>query len=165
MKALFLSVLVCAVTGCASTRPMEGGDAGKAAVSARGVAHGPIPQSQSKEDERARLAELFSDRPQYVALALRNDSNDKLPRLRTSLPPKYPFGLMFTDTKALVRVALVISESGAVEAARIYESTDPRFSDEALDVARDWTFYSGTREGAASKFVMIMPVEFGGRQK
>lgn len=120
---------------------------------------------QMSEEEKARLAHLFSDRPEYVALALGDDEGSVVPRLRTSVPPKYPIGLWVTDTKALIKVAFIISESGAVEDARIYEASDSRFSVHALDAVRAWTFYPGSRKGVAEKFLFVVPLQFDGRQK
>jgi TonB family protein len=122
---------------------------------------------QLSEDEKKRLAELFSDNPEYFALALRDDSEGSItiPRLRTSVPPKYPFGLWVTDTKALVKVAFIISPSGSVEDARIYEASDARFSDAALESVMAWTFHPGTRNNVPAKFLFVAPVQFVGKKK
>lgn len=118
-----------------------------------------------KSDEQTRLVQLFSDKAEYVTLVLQSDSELTLPKLRTWLYPRYPFGLGFTDTKALVEVAVVISKSGQVEEARVFETSDERFSYEALDAIRDWTFQPSVRRGVPAKVVMIVPIHFDGRQK
>jgi TonB family protein len=120
---------------------------------------------QMSDEEKQRLAHLFTDNPAYVALALGDDKDAKLPRQRSSVPPKYPFGLWVTDAKAIIKVAFVISESGAVEDARVYEASDSRFSEHAVAAVRAWTFYPGSKEGAPAKFLFVVPIQFDGRKK
>ena len=117
------------------------------------------------DEEKARLSHLFANRPDYAALESRDDKSARLPRLKSSVPPKYPLGLWATDTKALIKVAFIVSENGSVEDARVYEASDARFSEHAIEAVRAWTFYPGVREGMPAKFLFIVPVQFDGRKK
>ena len=163
IKPVYLSIVGSLVAGCATTSQLAPGLTQEVYPNLPHVEKTQRPPST--DQERDRLAQLFADKANYVALAFRDDTDATLPRLSTSLPPKYPFGLGFSDTKALVKVAVVVSEKGVVEETRLYEASDMRFADEALDVVRDWTFHPGTRNGAASKFLLIVPIHFDGRQK
>jgi TonB family protein len=163
MKALILASVGSLLAGCMATSHVAG-DRIESGNSYSASAHEP-QKTQSSGDEKDRLARLFSDQPEYAALALRNDAAATKPTLRTSLPPNYPPGLKFSDTKALIKVAVVISESGSVAEARIYEASDPRFTYDALEAVRDWTFHPGARNGVPAKFLLIMPIHFDGRQK
>lgn len=112
--------------------------------------------------DREKLAFLFADRPDYVALVTRDPNDTQLPQLRVMVPPKYPLSSILGKGKALVKVAFVISEDGSVEEVRIFESSDDRYSEPALDAVRAWKFYPGTRAGTPSKFIWIAPVRFAG---
>lgn len=121
--------------------------------------------SNASDEDKRRLSQLFADRSDYVVLVSRDEEGAALPRLRTSVPPRYPIGAYVTDTKALVKVAFVVSEHGAVEEARVYEASDSRFSAAAQDAVKAWTFYPGTHAGVPSKFLIVVPIQFDGRQK
>ncbi len=120
---------------------------------------GEIPGETDEEKRREAL--LFQDRPEYAALVYRNDEGATLPRLRVSVAPKYPI----VAIKALVKVAFIISETGDVEEARIFEASDDRFSSAALEAVRKWKFYGGTFDGKAAKFLFLVPIVFDGRTK
>ena len=129
-----------------------------------------IAQQEKKSDVgvtdemKAKLTHLFSDMPEYAKLAIRDDSAASLPRLRSSVPPKYPLIGYLANTKATVKVAFIISEGGKVEDARVYEASDDRFSESALKAVRKWKFYPGSFNGIAAKFMVVVPVQFDGRK-
>jgi TonB family protein len=165
MRIVVSIIAASLLSGCAYTSQVAPDTVEKANAHLDRVEKDRKPQWS--EDEKKRLAGLFSDNPEYVALALHDDVEDSvtIPRLRTSVPPKYPFGLWVTDTKALVKVAFIISAAGLVEDARIYEASDARFSDAAIDSVRAWTFHPGTRNNVAAKFLFVVPVQFVGKKK
>jgi hypothetical protein len=137
MRIVVSIIAASLLSGCAYTSQVAPDTVEKANAHLDRVEKDRKPQWS--EDEKKRLAGLFSDNPEYVALALHDDVEDSvtIPRLRTSVPPKYPFGLWVTDTKALVKVAFIISAAGLVEDARI---CFPAFR--AIAAARLW---AGTR--------------------
>jgi TonB family protein len=158
---IFLSVLLL-LAGCYTSQvapdTVERANEHFARVESSGV-------PTTSEEEKQRLAHLFADRPEYVALVTRDEKGAALPRLRSSVPPRYPFGAYVSDTKALVKVAFVLSERGTVEEARVLEASDARFSTAAIDAVRAWTFSPGTQGGAPAKFLIVVPIQFDGRQK
>ena len=116
----------------------------------------------ASDEDKSRLAQLFFDRPEYAALATRNEAGGTLPRMRTSVPPKYPLGALLSNAKALVKVAFIVSETGAVEEARIFEASDSRFSTAAIEAVKAWTFYPGALGGSTTKFLFVVPLQFDG---
>ena len=122
------------------------------------------PPTEFSVEERTRLSHLFSDSAEYAELVSRQYLAASLPRLRTATPPKYPLVGYIANTKATIKVAFVISETGNVEDARIYEASDDRFSASAREAVLKWTFYPGTINGTPAKFLFIVPVQFDGRQ-
>jgi TonB family protein len=118
----------------------------------------------TSDQEIARLALLFSDRPDYVALTLNSEEILVRPRLRTSITPKYPLSAYLRNAKAQVNVAIIISENGAVEEARVLESADTLFSNAAIEAVKQWTFEPGSRGGIPAKFLYVVPIRFDGRQ-
>jgi TonB family protein len=162
MRTLSLALLSLAVAGCYSSKVApdyaERANA-QLAQAEKGAVPGP------SEEVLSRLTQLFADRPDYVAIAHRRDEGVTAPRLRTSIPPKYPLGAYLSNAKATVTVAVILSETGAVEDARIYEASDARFSDAALEAVKAWTFYPGSKGGVPMKFLIVVPLEFAGREE
>jgi TonB family protein len=114
----------------------------------------------TSEDERERLAILFADRPDIAALLTRDCDATRFPRMRISVPPRYPLRSYLAKSRALVKVAFVITEDGSVDEARIFEASDSRFIEPTLAAVRAWKFYPGTCEGKPAKFLWMVPVRF-----
>jgi TonB family protein len=147
--------------------PLLGSGCSTSQVAPDTTAHAKAPLAREEpgaphgwDKKKTQLAQLFSDRPDYASLANRSAEGAVMPRVRTSLPPPY-----VDNTKGFVQIALVVSETGTVEDARIYEASDPRFASAALEAAKAWTFYPGTLFGASAKFLIVIPILFDGRQK
>ena len=117
--------------------------------------------STSLEDATKFIA-AFSDIPSYQRLFYADRQNVIFPRSRTTTPPNYPKGLYSVD--AVVKVGFIVAENGSVEAARVLHASDSRFNEAAIESVKQWTFYSGYRNGKVDKFAMIIDVSFGGRR-
>lgn len=120
-----------------------------------------IESQRARVPERgsqSRLLRLFEDRLDYVALLYETTDGKRLtaPRVKTMVPPAYPAGKM----DALVEVAFVVSETGSVEEARVYSTTDERFSAAAVTAVKAWTFHPSIRNGIPWKYLLVVPVKF-----
>jgi len=94
------------------------------------------------------MIRLWSDVPNYDVRLRRDKDYKKTPRLVSSISPPYP---EIPQTKATVLVAFVIDEKGAVEEARVLESSDSRFDLSATDAVRKWKFFPAEFDDGATK--------------
>jgi protein TonB len=114
---------------------------------------------------KERLVRLWVDRPEYIELLMRDPGPEKLPRLISSVPPSYPTVPYLANLKARVMVSFVVAPDGTVEEARVYESSDSRFDQPALEAIRRWKFIPAVKNGEVTKEVVTIPLQFEGRKK
>jgi TonB family protein len=80
--------------------------------------------------------------------------------LRSWEAPAYPTEALRERVGGLVVVRIVVSETGAVTAARVLDSSDTRLADAALAAARKWVFSPALENGRPVAISMDAPVEF-----
>lgn len=108
-----------------------------------------------------RLKELWSDNPEYAA-AYAQSAFTKKPEPVTQAPPVPPLFLT-PEMKVSTGVAFIVDESGTVIAARVLESTDPRFNQAAIDSVLKWTYTPAENNGQPVKSFLYIQVNFNGR--
>lgn len=126
---------------------------------------GVTTETPAGTELKNRLLRLWVDRPECIQILTRDHAPETLPRLISSIPPSYPTVPFLANVKARVVVTFVVSDSGKVEEARVYESSDSRFDESALDAVRQWRFLPAIMSGRPTKEIITIPMEFGGRRK
>jgi protein TonB len=111
---------------------------------------------QQKED----LIRLWADTPDYVMRLRREKNYVKMPRLVSAVPPSYPVIPLLSNVKATVSVAFVVDERGTVEAARVFESSDSRFDQPAVEAVKKWKFLPAEFDDGPTKGFLVVPVQF-----
>jgi TonB family protein len=98
------------------------------------------PEEASHE---AQLRRLWRDKPEYVALV--GAKHARTMRIISIAAPKYPYWEAWAKKPAEVSVSFIVGVDGKVKDARVYESSDSRFDEPALDAI--WQFVFIPAEG------------------
>lgn len=115
------------------------------------------------DELNGKMLRLWSDVPDYVLRLQRKENFIKEPaQLVSSVVPVYPPVLLPSDGKATVLVSLVVDEKGGVEAERMLETTDGRFTQAALDAVRQWRFTPALSADGPTKMFLCVPCVFQG---
>jgi len=109
-------------------------------------------------NRREQEVRLWHDRPEYVALA--GAKHRQRIRMVSAAAPHYPVTLRLAHVEANVVVSFVVGPDGQVEAARIIESSDPRFDPYALDAMRKFTFLPAMGERGPEREMEEQPFYF-----
>lgn len=147
-------LLVLALTGSALSvaSPTFAATAGTASGAA------DTPAEVAKAELNERLARLWADRPDYVALLQPKESPDKQPRLVSTAAPEVSKALRRDGKKGTILVSFFVGEDGRVEAARVLESADERFNKPTLAAILKWKFLPATRADKPVKASMVVPM-------
>jgi TonB family protein len=109
-----------------------------------------------------RMVALWSDIPAYHEILTSKSSGPrKNAALISSFVPTPPFPLP-PGKSVSVNVSLAISPTGKVEAARVLDSTDPRFNQAAVDAALRWLFHPAFGEAGPRLSFVVAPMVFVG---
>ena len=76
------------------------------------------------------------------------------------VPPVYPTELRRDGTSGIVVVKCLIDEKGNVTEAQIEKTSNPAFSQPAIDAIKRWKFKPAKKEGAAIALHVNIPVQF-----
>jgi TonB family protein len=101
---------------------------------------------------------LWRDRPQYATLV--DAKPVKRMRMISAAAPSYPTMLRLGHVNAKVIVSFVVGVDGRVEDARIFESSDSRFDDSALEAIRRFTFIPAEGVNGPTREIAMQPFEF-----
>ncbi|HEX2852862.1 MAG TPA: energy transducer TonB [Opitutaceae bacterium] len=112
-------------------------------------------QAASELDEK--LARLWADRPDYVAL-LEQKQSDRPLRVVSTVPPEFPKSLKRSGKKGTILVSFFVNEEGRVEAARVVDSPDEGFNKPSVAAVLKWKFVPAMRDGKAVKVSGLVPV-------
>lgn len=74
--------------------------------------------------------------------------------------PKYPASLASSGKTGMVAVAVVIDQMGDIEDVQVVKSSDPEFSQPAIDCVRYWRFLAANHKGRNVKVRLTIPVRF-----
>lgn len=85
---------------------------------------------------------------------------DKMPEAIKKVPPVYPRKLMRSGIQGVVTLLIVIDRDGKVSDATVESTSDPLFSEAALEAAKKWEFSPGYQGGEAVKVQMRLPIAF-----
>jgi len=91
--------------------------------------------SQADQDKSRRL---WRDKPEYVALV--GVKHAKTVRIVSIAAPKYPYWEAWAKIRAEVSISFIVGVDGKVDDARVFESSDSRFDQPALDAIRQFIF-------------------------
>lgn len=112
-----------------------------------------------------RLIALWADVPAYHDRLTSTAPGPRKPaQLISAFSPASPFPLP-DGTEIKVNVALVISDTGKVEAARILDSTDARFNQAAIDGVKQWLFRPALGDDGPRISFTVAPIIFHGAPK
>jgi TonB family protein len=116
--------------------------------------------ASSPSDDKSRLHALWADNPEYEAAL--TASHYTVPPIPTYQKPPVPPSILTPGMSAKVTVSFIVDEIGNVAAARVLESTDPRFNQSALDAVQTWKFKPAEDNSAKVKSFLIIPIAFDG---
>jgi protein TonB len=85
---------------------------------------------------------------------------DKQPTAVSQVAPVYPRELLRGKVEGTVVLLFVVNESGRVEDPRVENSSHPEFEKPAVDALKRWRFQPGSKNGAAVKSFMRLPMRF-----
>lgn len=142
---LFLSLTVSALSVRSSTFATDSNAADTTASSA-------------EAELDAKLARLWADRPEYVALLRLKETSDRPPRVVSTVPPENPKSLRRAGIKGTVVVSFFLDKRGRVEAARVVESPDSRVDEPSVAAIMKWKFLPAMRGGKPVKTSVIVPM-------
>jgi periplasmic protein TonB len=100
------------------------------------------------------------DRPGKPSDILASVLLDRPPHARYQAQPIYPFEAKRGSLTGEVVVEFTVDEAGLVSGLRVVRSTDRIFEEATLRAVAKWRFETGTRNGRAVKFRMMVPVVF-----
>ena len=112
-----------------------------------------VPQAQQEQEQEPEP---------WRSTKKASDSNVVAPRMTRSVNAKYTPDAMRAKIQGMVVVEAIVSPEGYVTDARISKSLDKDFGldEEALKVARQWTFIPGTYQGTAVAVRVMINMEF-----
>ena len=159
---LSLVSIFCALSfGCHTSQvPADYAEKANASLAAQQAAPAQTNSSELKD----RLARLWADVPEYVAVIQDERQLKKTPRLVSMSPPAYPTIPLLAGVKGRVLVSIVVGRDGSVIDARVMESSDSRFDQSAVDAAIKWKFLPGEFDDGPTIVVIAAPVEFAGKR-
>jgi TonB family protein len=118
----------------------------------------PDPPGTSQADED-QLRRLWRDKPEYVALV--GATHPKTIRIVSIAVPKYPYWEAWAKKRAEVSISFIVGVDGKVEDARVYESSDSRFDQPALDAIRQFIFVPAEgSSGRPERAIEVQPFHF-----
>jgi TonB family protein len=114
------------------------------------------PEAASRDDQ---LRRLWRDKPEYAALV--GAKHAKTIRIVSIAVPKYPYWEAWAKRRAEVSISFIVGVDGKVEDARVYESSDSRFDQPALDAIRQFVFIPAEgSSGGAESAIEVQPFHF-----
>jgi TonB family protein len=114
------------------------------------------PDEASRDDQ---LRRLWRDKPEYVALI--GAKHAKTIRIVSIAAPKYPYWEAWAKKRAEVSISFIVGVDGKVEDARVYESSDSRFDQPAIDAIRQFVFIPAEgRSGGPEPAIEVQPFHF-----
>jgi TonB family protein len=114
------------------------------------------PQQAARDDQ---LRRLWRDKPEYVGLV--GMKHAKTLRIVSVAVPKYPYWEAWAKKGAEVSVSFIVGVDGKVEDARVYESSDSRFEQPALDAIRQFVFIPAEgNSGSPERAIEVQPFDF-----
>jgi TonB family protein len=118
----------------------------------------PDAQDMSQAD-KDNLRRLWRDKPEYVALV--DVKHAKTIRIVSVAVPKYPYWEVWAKRPAEVYISFIVGVDGKVEDARVFESSDSRFDQPALDAIRQFTFLPAEEpSGRPELAIEVQPFHF-----
>ncbi|HZZ17816.1 MAG TPA: TonB family protein [Opitutaceae bacterium] len=124
-------------------------------------AHPASNVSQTSDGTNDRIAQLWSDVPEYVAVIKGDLKYKKLPKLISSVAPAPPPGTIFpAHGYVKVTVSFVVAPSGNVEAARVLDSNNSDFNIPAVSSVLQWKFTPGETEKGPALTMIVVPFVF-----
>ena len=75
-------------------------------------------------------------------------------------PPDYPVSLRREGVEGTVAIKVTIDEDGNVAECVVSKSSNAEFEKPALAAVRTWKFKPATKDGAAVKAAIIIPIRF-----
>ena len=154
LAVVVLGVLIGCVTSYVGNPEIVQQNNAKLAKRDQGV---PDPQRTSQEDED-QLRRLWRDKPEYVALV--GAKHSKTIRIVSIAAPRYPYWEAWAKKRAEVSVAFIVGVDGKVEDARVYESSDSRFDQPALDAMRQFIFIPAEGPSGPERSIEVQPFHF-----
>jgi TonB family protein len=106
-----------------------------------------------------QLRRLWRDKPQYAALV--GATHAKTFRIVSIAVPKYPYWEAWAKKRADVSISFIVGVDGRVEDARVYESSDSRFDQPALEAIRQFIFIPAEGpSGRPEPAIEVQPIHF-----
>jgi TonB family protein len=94
-------------------------------------------------------------------VALIGAKHAKTIRIVSIAAPKYPYWEAWAKRRAEVSISFIVGVDGKVEDARVYESSDSRFDQPALDAIRQFVFIPAEgRSGRPEPAIEVQPFHF-----
>ena len=117
------------------------------------------------DDLKKRILQLWSDEPAYVRFFNDKTHARKAARIQSMIQPVPPLVTAIPGKENVtVSVSLIVDETGGVEAARVLDSSDPRFNQSAIDAVLQWRFFPAEGEHGFMKSSFLVPVNFAGER-
>jgi RNA polymerase sigma factor (sigma-70 family) len=123
--------------------------------------HAAAKSSESASGTTDRIAQLWSDVPEYVA-AIKSDIKYKnLPKLISSIAPAPAAGTIFPPHGLVnVTVSFFVDPAGNVEAARVLDSNNSAFNIPAISAVLQWKFRPAETEKGPALVMVVVPFVF-----
>jgi TonB family protein len=120
-------------------------------------AHAVAKSAHAAPEATDRIAQLWSDVPEYVAAIRRDAKYKKLPQLISSVAPSPAAGSIFPPHgQVKVTISFFVDSVGNVEAARVLDSNNSAFNLPAIYAVLQWKFRPAeTEEGPALAMVVV----------
>jgi TonB family protein len=165
---LFCSALLFSRLAADSPPPAPAGDAGIHAPTDSAAyvkAQQSSPGHLVGNDLINRILQLWSDEPAYVRFFNDKTHAKKAARVQSTVAPVPPLVPAIPGKENVtVAVSFIVDETGGVEAARVLESSDPRFNQPAIDAVLQWRFFPAEGEQGFMKSSFVVPIKFAGQQ-
>jgi protein TonB len=84
----------------------------------------------------------------------------QMPVMVEYYPPFYPIADRMKGAEGRLLVGVVVTETGAVEAAEVISSTMPAYAAEVIKATAQWRFIPAMAEGKPVRFAVKIPVNF-----
>ncbi len=107
-----------------------------------------------------KIALLWSDVPEYVAILKRNLHYKKLPKLVSAVAPEQQGPMPPPTVTVNVLVSFAVDDHGNVEAARVVESNDARYNMRAVETVLRWRFQPAEVENGPAMAFITVPFVF-----
>lgn len=117
------------------------------------------------DDLKKRILQLWSDEPAYVRFFNDKTHAKKAAKIQSMVTPVPPLVTAIPGKENVtVSVSLIVDETGGVEAARVLESSDPRYNQSAIDAVLQWRFFPAEGEHGFMKSFFVVPITFAGER-